>query len=188
MATRKIQKAKGEEVTPFEHQIAQAITDIETNSDNETKALLKNFKISSAKEVDLADGKKAVVVFVPYPSIREARKVQLKVVGELEKKLSGRPVLLLAQRRILTKKSKTNRVASQKRPHSRTLTSVHDAILDDIVYPSEITARRTRVRVDGSKIIKITLDPKEKAAIEQKLDSITSVYKKLTGREVQLAF
>lgn len=32
---------------------------------------------------------------------------------------------------------------------------VHDAILDDIVYPTEITGKRTRVKLDGSKTLKV---------------------------------
>ncbi len=43
---------------------------------------------------------------------------------------------------------------------SRTLTSVHDAILGDLVYPTEITGKRTRVKLDGSKLIKVFLQDK----------------------------
>ena len=38
---------------------------------------------------------------------------------------------------------------------SRTLTAVHDAILSDVVYPAEIVGRRTRVKLDGSRLIKV---------------------------------
>ena len=39
--------------------------------------------------------------------------------------------------------------------NSRTLTAVHDAILEELVYPSEIVGKRTRVKLDGSKLIKV---------------------------------
>jgi len=48
-----------------------------------------------------------------------------------------------------------NRTNMQKRPYSRTLSSVHDSTLEDLVYPTEIVGRRTRVRVDGSKLQKV---------------------------------
>ena len=38
---------------------------------------------------------------------------------------------------------------------SRTLTAVHDAILEDLVFPSEIVGKRTKVKMDGSRLIKV---------------------------------
>jgi small subunit ribosomal protein S7e len=35
------------------------------------------------------------------------------------------------------------------------LTAVHDAILDDLVYPTEIIGKRLRQKVDGSKTLKM---------------------------------
>ena len=40
-------------------------------------------------------------------------------------------------------------------PHSRTLTAVHDAVLQDLVYPAEIVGKRIRVKLDGSRLIKV---------------------------------
>jgi hypothetical protein len=37
---------------------------------------------------------------------------------------------------------------------------VHASTLDDLVFPSEITGKRTRQNVDGSKVMKVFLDPK----------------------------
>lgn len=61
-------------------------------------------------------------------------------------------VILIATRRILRPPKKGSAV---QRPRTRTLTAVHDAILEDVVYPAEIVGKRIRYRLDGSKIVKV---------------------------------
>ncbi|KAK0525089.1 ribosomal protein S7A, partial [Tilletia horrida] len=102
-------------------------------------------------------------------------------------KFSDRHVVFVGQRRILGKPGRQSRV-KQPRPRSRTLTAVHESILADIVYPTEITGKRTRVATDGSKLIKCFLDAKDATSLEYKLDSFSSVYRKLTGKDVSFVF
>lgn len=80
--------------------------------------------------------------------------VSIRLTRELEKKFSDRHVVFIAQRRMLRKPTRTSRVV-QKRPRSRTLTNVHEKILEDLVHPTEIVGKRTRVAVDGSKLLKV---------------------------------
>mgnify|MGYP006128482489 CR=1 FL=1 len=65
---------------------------------------------------------------------------------------------------------------------------MHDAILEDLVYPTEIVGKRTRCKVDGSKTLKVYLDPKDQVNVESKLDTFSSVYSKLTSQTVSFSF
>lgn len=104
--------------------------------------------------MEISSGKKAIIIFVPVPSLKAFHKIQVRLVRELEKKFSDRHVLFVAQRRIMKKPTRNSR-AKQQRPRSRTLTAVHEKLLEDLVYPTEIVGKRTRVKVDGSKLIKV---------------------------------
>merc|ERR1711907_704696 len=185
-AQKKIVKEKGAETEPFELDVAQALCDLEANS-NDLKAELRELHIVSAKEVDVT-GRKAVVIFVPFKLLKVVHKIQSRLVRELEKKFSGKHVVLIGQRRIMRKPSSGQRQPKQKRPRSRTLTAVHEAILEDLVYPTEIVGKRTRVRMDNSKQLKVYLDPKDQVTVETKLDTFAQVYKKLTNKDVVFEF
>ncbi|KAG8218358.1 40S ribosomal protein S7 [Butyriboletus roseoflavus] len=169
-----------------ETSLAQALVDLENNVP-ELKAELRPLQISAAREVDVRGGKKAIVVFVPVPQLKAFRKIQPRLTRELEKKFSDRHVVFVAQRRMLSKPTRNSRT-KQKRPRSRTLTSVHEKILEDLVFPTEIVGKRTRVAVDGSKLLKVILDSKDATSLEYKLDSFSSVYRRLTGKDVVFEF
>jgi small subunit ribosomal protein S7e len=68
------------------------------------------------------------------------------------------------------------------------LTAVHDAILGDVVYPVEIVGKRTRTREDGSKVLKVVLDEKERGSVDFRLDTYAEVYRRLTGKGVGFEF
>ncbi|ORZ01249.1 40S ribosomal protein S7 [Syncephalastrum racemosum] len=187
MASHKITKLAGAKRTDeFELNIAQALVDLENNIP-ELKKELRPLNFTAAQEVDIGAGKKAIVIFVPVPQLKAYRKVQQRLTRELEKKFSDRHVVIVAQRRILTKPNRRE-VLKQPRPVSRTLKAVHDAVLEDLVYPSELVGKRMRVKVDGSRTIRAFLDTKEATALEYKLDTFSAVYKKLTGKTVAFEF
>lgn len=56
------------------------------------------------------------------------------------------------------------------------------------MHPTEIVGRRVRCHVDGSKLYKVYLDPKDKVNVEAKLDTFATVYKKLTNKDVVFLF
>lgn len=166
----------------LELQVAQAFVDLE-NSSPDFKTELKLFQFKSARELEVSAGKKALVIFVPVPALPAVHKIQQRLTRELEKKFSDRHVVFLAERRILPRAGR-KALPSQPRPMSRTLTKVHEALLEDLVFPTEIIGKRTKYQVGGTRIQKVFLDSKDSTFIDNKLESFQSVYNKLTGKKV----
>lgn len=110
------------------------------------------------------------------PKQRAFQKIQIRLVRELEKKFSGKHVVFVGERKILPKPTRNTRnPLKQKRPRSRTLTSVYDAILEDLVFPAEIVGKRVRVKLDGTQLIKVHLDKNQQTTIEHKV-SVPSMW------------
>ena len=170
----------------LELKVAQALVELETSS-SDLKADVRAIQFKSAREVPTGQGKSAIVIFVPVPLlpyVHKAQQKQQRLTRELEKKFSDRHIIFLAERRILPKPGRKRSKVHQKRPRSRTLTAVHDAILEDLVYPTDIIGKRLRYQVGGNKLYKIFLDPKDATAVDYKIDSFQVVYNKLTGKQV----
>merc|ERR1719181_1527263 len=183
LARKKIVKEKGAAPNELENEIAKALVDLEVSNTSELKQELREIVICGAKEFEVKQGRKVAVVFVPFRSWKSVKKVQGRLIRELEKKFSKRHVVFTAQRTILGKNFR--RQGFTIRPRSRTLTSVQEQVLEDIVGPTEIVGKRARCRVDGSKLLKVTLDPrdKEKDNVEEKLQTFSVVYSKLTTKD-----
>jgi small subunit ribosomal protein S7e len=183
-ARKKILKEKNAEPDVFEESVAQALFDLEaTNS--ELKADLRDLYITSASEIDVSTGRKAIIIHVPYRLLKSFHRIQIRLVRELEKKFNGKDVVFIGNRRIMKPVSNGH---SNARPRSRTLTSVHEATLEDLVYPTEVVGKRIRYRQDASKLLKVYLDPKERSSTEYKLETFAAVYRKLTGKTVEFEF
>lgn len=140
--------------------MAKAIFDIEVSPSCDIKAELRDVYISGAKDVEVGKAGMAMVVHFPFRVWKIVKKIQGRLIRELEKKFNRKHVVLVANRTILDKNFR--RKGLKVRPRSRTLTAVHESILEDLVGPTEIVGKRTRIAVDGSKLLKILLDPKDK--------------------------
>merc|ERR1719407_356091 len=121
--------------------------------------------------MEVKSGRTALIVQFPFRVWKNVKKIHGRLIRELEKKFSKRHVVFVANRTILD--TNFRRRGLKVRPRTRTLTSVHESIMEDIVGPTEIVGKRTRVAVDGTKTLKIFLDPKDKDKdnVEDKLHS-----------------
>jgi len=188
-ARKKIVKDKGAAPTELEEEVAKALFDIEVSpSSGDIKTDLRDVYISAAKEIEVKQNKSAIIVYFPYRVWKNVKKIQRRLLSELEKKFSKKHLVFVANRTILDKNFR--RKGLQVRPRSRTLTAVHESVLEDIVGPTEIFGKRTRIGVDGSKLLKVYLDPKDKDKdnMESKLSTFSAVYKKLTNKEAVFMF
>jgi len=189
MVSSKILKPKGVQANELEEEVAKALVDIEGAQGSELKADLRDFQFTSAKEIVCVGGKQnknAIVLFIPFRVWREAKKIVGRLVRELEKKFQKKHVIIVANRTILDKNFRRKGIAV--RPRNRTLTAVHESILDDVVAPTEIVGKRTRICADGSKLLRISLDKKDKEGAEEKLHVFSAVYRQLTNKEASFDF
>ena len=171
----------------IEESVAQALFEVE-NGVADLKADLKDLYVANAREIETTvKGKKknVVILYVPFANLRTVHRISAKLVPELERRLKT-TVLITAKRTIQSKWIKSHR--SQQRPRNRTLTAVYDSVLEDLCQPAGIIGKRHRHRLDGSVVTKVFLDQNEEAAVKDKIDTITDVYKKLTTREIQIEF
>lgn len=85
MANKLYRTAGAPEVPPTETEnvVIQALQDLESNV-ADMSAELRALQISSAKEVEVKGGKKAVLIFVPVPQLAAYRKIQQRCVSWFE--------------------------------------------------------------------------------------------------------
>jgi Ribosomal protein S7e len=181
--------------------------------------------------------KMARSVQVPYRLLPSFHKVQQRLVRELEKKFSGRDVVIIGHRRIMAPpktgyalaRPRSRSLTAVRAPHPcraasanakcaaakrslctalacaamhdkpaeasarpvaspvrsvrvlrlaprRALAQVHAAILEDVVYPTEIVGKRIRYKLEGGKVMKVLLDPKDRNSVEYKLETYAGAH------------
>ena len=178
---------KDDEKTDLEEEIAKTIYDLEMKSE----ADLSNVYITGAEHFEFEDragrASKALLVRIPFRSLPYFQKARGVVVGALEKKFKGSTVIVAANRTIVSKFQKTAK-GSGPRPRSRTLTNVHNALLEEVVAPAHIAAKHTRISAAGGRLVKVFLDPLDRDEVEDKLDAFAETYRRLTHKKVAFEF
>ena len=182
-----ILKPEGVKPTDFEVAVANEIAEIAKKTKDLAEPL-KTFKMTAAKEVEVEGDKKAIIVFVPYKLFKAFRMIQTRLTTELEKKFEGRPVVFIAQRTILAKNYRRAHKFQGKRPHAYTLTAVHNAIIDDLVYPCECVGKHTHISCTNGNYIKVFLGAQGQQEVENKLPALSTIYRKLTSKNIQFKF
>ena len=83
--SNKITKEGGAKPDAFEELVAGAIFDLQVQTD--MKADLQDLFITSASEVDVGTGRKAIIIHVPFRLLKAFHRIQQRLIRELEKKM-----------------------------------------------------------------------------------------------------
>merc|ERR1740121_1420015 len=159
--TSKLMKKEGKH-SELEEEVAKTLQHFEQAKENAQHLQhLKLVYVNSAEHVEhkAAHGavERYIMIRIPFRSLASFRKVAKQVIDMLENKFK-QPVVVIANRTIISTRAVSH--ASQKRPRSRTLKAVHNAILD----------------------------PLDREVMEPRLDSLSHAYAKLTTHTVHFEF
>ena len=181
MAFRRMDRIqKNGEATAQEQTVAAAMNEVAAAAEEGMKKALTNLKITGVKECDV-NGQKVLIVAVPYKQISTCRMVQAQLIPELEKKLDGAQVVIVAKRRAFPKVAETGRRYRAIRPNGRTLKAVNEALLDDVVFPTAIVGKSIHYDLKGGQTTHVILDQHDKNRVEDRLAAFGAAYNKLTG-------
>ena len=168
------------EATALEQQVATAISEIKASAEEGIKKSMNSLKITGAKEVE-SNGVKVVIVEVPYKQISAYRQIQNLIISEIEKKLGNAQVVIVAKRRAFPKTPQPGRRYKAIRNAGRTLRSVQEKLLEDVVFPTAIVAKRIHYDLEGKQTTYVTLDAHDKTRVEDRLNAFSAAYHRLTG-------
>merc|ERR1712226_866836 len=138
--TNKLQKKNNQRASDIENNVAQTLLEIQNGADAATKEQLMQLHVVAVKEIDVG-GRNALILMVPAQQVVGWQKVQTKIVRELEKKFSGKHVLVIGARKVMAKEA---RKATAK------------------------CYKQIRPKVDDSTVIKAFLDRASQSNIEHK--------------------
>jgi len=174
---KKVLVKPSQEYDELTENVAKAF--LQLNSVKDLQNDVADLQISKVREIG-----KVFVISIPYRQKEKYQRICQRLREELRKKLSsiGNCPIVFIPERVILPKSHARKKGNQQRPRSRTLTSVHNAILEDIVYPGKIVGKRTRYKKDGTRRLIVEVDQAKE--MEQHFDGYAEVYKTLTKKEI----
>ena len=156
------------------------------DSEKEHKESLEPIKIEHANEVQMDDDRKCYLVQISTTNPTGFKKVHSLLTKKLEDYFSTPVVIIPAKKRVNGKEYRG--YISKKVPRDRTLTSVFDGYLDDILYPATIVGKRIRYPAGKTRTYKVLVDPLDKENVEYKLPAMIACYRALTNRKLEIEF
>jgi small subunit ribosomal protein S7e len=175
-------KATVNEITKNLTNVISKIQDSNQNLKKDLEAL----KIESANEISIGNNKRCYLVQVNEASAKNLQNVHADIVKKLEDHFNT-PVLIVPYKKRVNGKLYRKYVGKQV-PRTKTLSSVYDSLLEDLVYPATIVGKRIRFPKGNNRLFKVLVDPLDKETIEYKLSAISSTYKALTNRDLAIEF
>jgi len=167
--------------TDVETLVVQKLFDLLKDDDN--FKMFKYLHIMSVKEIPIkGTSERALLLTIPNIEMKEFRNFQVSLCQILEAEFNAH-IFLLQHRRILPREKPGKRLQKQKRPRSRTLQSVHEGYLEDLVWPHRVAAKYEIHDVGIDKPIHhFMLEITSKPDTENKLEVFKQVYSHLTGK------
>jgi small subunit ribosomal protein S7e len=185
----KLQIKEDRTPTELEEEIAKTLSALEQSSTGDVARNLRLTFIAAASQVEYPisgdEVSKYILIRIPFRSLQFYRKISSVIIDHLEEKFNW-PVIVVAVRKIQSKREKTH--ATQKRPRSRTLKAVQQAFLNDIVVPSTVAGRQTRVSLTEGTTERVFLDPMDKDTVQDKIEAMAHAYQKLTTHKIAIEF
>jgi small subunit ribosomal protein S7e len=160
----------------------QSIQDKDPNLKKDLEAI----KIDNAAEINTSDNGKCFLIQVNESSVSNLRNVFPEIVKKLESQFSRHVVIVPARKRV--NGNLYRKYQAKKVPRNKTLTSVYDSLLEDILYPAVVVGKRIRYPKSKSRVFKVQVDNIDRENIEYKLNAIIASYKALTNRELTIEF
>uniref|UniRef100_A0A8C5YRZ3 40S ribosomal protein S7 n=1 Tax=Marmota marmota marmota TaxID=9994 RepID=A0A8C5YRZ3_MARMA len=149
--------------------LCNVLLGLEMSSDLKTQQ--RGLNIMAAKETEVGSGQKGIIIFLPVSQLKSFQKTPF----------SGNHVAFIAQRGILPKPTQRNHTKNKNK-------TAHDVTLEDTVFPNRIVGKGMHLKLDGSRLTKVHSDKASQNNVKIRVETISGIYKKLTGKDVNFEF